>query len=75
MKKEAQPSISLSVIQTDMAVFYVLLTVHPGTTLGKWPTWCAITLHTTFIIIIHYMFRANLCSSSGGQFVLIQHLV
>ena len=35
MKKEAQPSISLSVIQTDMAVFYVLLTVHPGTTLGK----------------------------------------
>ena len=32
--------------------FYVLLTVHPGTTLGKWPTWCTITLYNTFIIII-----------------------
>jgi len=24
--------------------FYVLLTVHPATTLGKWPVWCTITL-------------------------------
>ena len=56
---------------------YVLLTVqHPVTTLGKWPTWWAITLYNTFtIIIIIYMFRAALCSSSGGQIVLIQHLV
>jgi len=52
---------------------YVLLTVHPGTTLGKWPPWCTVTLHKTFIIIIVYMFRATLCSSSGGQIVLIQH--
>jgi len=44
-------------------------------TLGKWPTWCTITLYNTFIIIILYMFRATLCSSSGGQIVLIQHLV
>jgi len=28
----------------------------------------------TFIIIL-YMFRATSCSSSGGQIVLIQHLV
>jgi len=35
-------------------------------TLGKWPTWCTITLYKTFIIIILYMFRATLCSSSGG---------
>jgi len=55
--------------------FYVLLTMHPGTTLGKWQTWSTITLYNTFIIIILYMFRANLCSSSGGQIVLIQHLV
>ena len=43
--------------------------------LGKWPTWCTITLYKTFIIIILYMSRATLCSSSGGQIVLIQHLV
>ena len=55
--------------------FYVLLSLHPGTTPGKWPTWCIITLYKTFIIIVLYMFRATLCSSSGGQFVLIQHLV
>jgi len=28
----------------------------------------------TFIIIL-YTFRAQLCSSSGGQIVLVQHLV
>ena len=30
------------------AKFYVLPTVYPGTTLGKWPTWCTITsgVHT-----------------------------
>ena len=36
----------------------------------KWPTWCTITLYNTFIVIILYMFRATLCSSSGGQIVL-----
>ena len=53
----------------------VLLAVHTGTTLGKWPAWCTVTLCETFIIIILYMFRATLCSSSGGRIVLIQHLV
>jgi len=52
-----------------------LLTVHPGKTLGKWPPWCTITLYKTFVSIILYMFRATLCSSSGGRVVLIQHLV
>jgi len=52
-----------------------LPTVYPGTTLGKWPTWCTVTLYNTFIVIILYMFRATLCSSPGGQIVLIQHLV
>jgi len=33
------------------------------------------TLYKTFIILIPYMFRATLCSLSGGQIVLIQHLV
>ena len=46
-----------------------------GGSLGKWPTWCTIMFYNTFIIIILYMFRATLCSSSGGQIVLIQHLV
>jgi len=45
------------------------------TVLGKWPIWCIITLHTMFIIIILHMFRATLCSSSGGRIILIQHLV
>ena len=44
-------------------------------TLAKLPTWCTITLYNTFIIIILYMFRATLCSSSGGRIVLTQHLV
>ena len=44
-------------------------------TLGKWPTRCTIILYNTFIIVILYMFRATLCSSSGGQIVLIQDLV
>jgi len=55
--------------------FDVLLTVHPGTTLGNWPTWCTITLYKTSIIITLYMFRTTLCSSSGGRILLIQHLV
>jgi len=55
--------------------FYVLLTVHPGTTLAKWPTWCTIALYKTFIIVILYMFRATPCSSSGSRIVLIRHLV
>jgi len=54
--------------------FHVLLTVHPGITLGKWPNWCTIMLYKTFIIVILYMFRATLCSS-WGRIVLIQHLI
>jgi len=35
-------------------------------TSGRWPTWRTIRLYNTFISI-QYMFRANTCSSSGGQ--------
>jgi len=42
---------------------------------GKWRTWCKIMIYNTFIVIILYMFRATVCSSSGGQIVLIQHMV
>ena len=70
----AEVAMDMSVRQTT-GFFYVSLTVHPAITLGKWPTWCTITLYNVFIIIIIYMFRATLCSSSGGQIVLIQHLV
>jgi len=30
--------------------FYVLLTVHPGMTMGEWPTWCTITLYNTYLL-------------------------
>ena len=41
-----------------------------------WPAWGrSATEKKTFIIIILYMFRATLCSSSGGRIVLIQSLV
>ena len=33
---------------------------------GRWPTWRTVLLYNTFISIL-YMFRANTCSSSGGQ--------
>jgi len=32
--------------------FYVLLNVLPGTTLGKWPTWCTVKLYNTFLILL-----------------------
>ena len=35
---------------------------------GTWPTWRTILLCNTFISVL-YMFRANTCSSSGGQFI------
>jgi len=46
--------------------FYVLLTVHLDITSGRWPTWRTILLYNKFISVL-YMFRANRCSSSGGQ--------
>ena len=61
----------VDVQENTIHVFYVLLTVHPLMTLGKWPTWCTVMLYNTFIFIILYMFRATLCSSSGGQILLI----
>ena len=40
---------------------------YASTTLGKRTTGCTVTLYNTFIIIILYIFRATVCSSSGGQ--------
>jgi len=65
----------LELFSNTIFVFYVLLTVHTGMTMRKWPTWCTFALYNTFIIIILYMFRATLCSSSVGQIILTQHLV
>ena len=42
---------------------------------SKWPTWRIILLFYNTFITVLYMFRATPCSSSGGQIVLIQHLV
>jgi hypothetical protein len=43
--------------------------------LSNWPTLCTNSFFYNKFIIFLYMFRALLCSSSGGQIVLIQHLV
>jgi len=51
---------------TEWTPYWQTLTI-----LGKWSTWCTIMLYNTFIVIILYMFWATLCSSSGGQIVLI----
>jgi len=79
-KSQSSKSLSLPLLhdwhgKITEVEFYVLLTVHLVAALGKWPTWCIITLYNTCIIIILYMFRATLCSSPGGQIVLIQHPV
>ena len=42
---------------------------------SKWPTWRTINLFYNRFITVLYMFRATSCLSSGGQIVLIQHLV
>jgi hypothetical protein len=53
---------------------YVSLTVHISITLAN--DQLDAQIMNTFIIILYmYIFRAILCSSSGGQNVLIQHLV
>jgi len=41
----------------------------------KWPTWRTIGLFYNTFITVLYTFRATSFSSSGGQIVLIQHLV
>jgi len=56
--------------------FYVWLTVHPNRMIVYFYYQLVeqILYFNTFIIL-PYMFRALLCSSSGGQIVLVQHLV
>jgi len=49
-----------------ICLFYILLTVHLDITSRRWPTWRTILLYNMFISVL-YMFRANTCSSSGGQ--------
>ena len=44
-------------------------------TFSKWPTWRTIILFYNTLIMFLYMFQATSCSSSGGQIVLIKHLV
>ena len=57
-----------------MHFFYVSLTVHLSITLAKDQLHAQI-LNTFIRILYMYIFRAISCSSSGGQIVLIQHLV
>ena len=44
-------------------------------TFSNWQIWRTILLFYNTFITVLYMFRATSCSSSGGQIVLIQHLV
>ena len=54
--------------------FDVSLTVHLSITLAN--DQLDSQIFNTFITVLYmYMFRAISCSSSGGQIVLIQHLV
>jgi hypothetical protein len=64
-----------SLLDTIWPSFSVSRYEHSFISLDKWPTWCTISLYNTFIITIPYIFRATLCTSSGGQTVLLQHLV
>jgi len=41
--------------------FYVFLTVHLGTALGKWPTWCTVQLRYT---IVYYFNSLHVSSDS-----------
>ena len=64
----------VSVILSSTFFFYVSLTVHLSITLAN--DQLNAQIFNTFITILYmYMFRAISCSSSGGQIVLIQHLV
>ena len=61
-------------INVFFSFFYVSLTVHLTITLAN--DQLDAQIFNTFIILLYmYMFRTISCSSSGGQIVLIQHLV
>ena len=63
-------------IVTGNPCFDVLLTAHLSRyNFSKRPTWRTITLFYNTFVTVLYMFRASSCSSSGGQIILIQHLV
>jgi len=58
----------------NFTFFYVSLTVHLSITLDN--DQLDAHIFNTFITILYmHMFRAITCPSSGGQIVLIQHLV
>jgi hypothetical protein len=63
-----------SQIRLYHSLFYVSLTVHLSITLAN--DQLDAQIFNTFITILYmYMFRTIFCSSSGGQVVLIQHLI
>jgi hypothetical protein len=53
---------------------YILLILHLHNS-SQLPTWCTTPLFLKYFITSLYLFRALLCSSSGGKIVLLQHLV
>jgi len=61
--------------EAEHTCFNILLTAHPNTIIVFFYQLDAQILYFNKFIIFLYMFRALLCSSSGGQIVLVQHLV
>jgi len=57
---------NFNIIDFNHIFFYVLLTVHPNMTVFFYQLDAQILYFNTFIAFL-YMFRALLCSSSGGQ--------
>ena len=55
--------------------FHILWTVHPNISIVFFQQLDTQILYFNTFIIFFYKFRALLCSSSGGQIVLVQHLV
>jgi hypothetical protein len=53
----------------------ILHQIRSWSNLSKWPTWRTNSLFYNKFIRVLYMFWAMSCSSSGGQILLIQHLL
>jgi len=65
----------IHVLDFEIGNVYALLTVHPNTMIVFFYQLDAQILYFNTFFIFLYMFRALLCSSSGRQIVLVQHLV
>jgi hypothetical protein len=77
IKHEQQQATNESTFYTaDLVIsFYILLTLHPNIMIVIFYQLVVQIIYFNTFIIFLYMFRALLCLSSGGQIVLVHHLV